>query len=154
MIIPQIDSQVRELLALPSVSQIGLVVKNVKKTVAFYSEVWNVDPFKIIEPDYTDRTYRGMPGNFKMRIALAPFGPVQLELIEPLAGESIYNEFLEQKGEGLHHLGFDVDNMEDRISASEKIGIQVLQSGRRIGAAFAYMDTEALSGFIMEFIER
>lgn len=152
--IPRIDSQARDLLALPSVSQIALVVKDVNKAIDFYREVWNVGPFRVFETEYTDRTYRGKPGNFEMRIALAPFGTVYLELIEPLEGESIYDEFLEKNGEGLHHLGFDVDDIEDRISAMEKIGVQVLQSGKSPEVAFAYMDTMALSGFIMEFIER
>ena len=150
----RIDSQARELLALPGVTQIGLVVRDMNKAVEFYRETWNIGPFRIFQTEYTDRTYRGKPGNFKMRIALTPFGPVQLELIEPLEGESIYDEFLEQKGEGLHHLGFKVDRIENRISAMEKIGIQVLQSGKSHEVAFAYMDTLALSGFIMEFIER
>lgn len=152
--ITRIDPQDREFLALPHVSQIGVVVKDLHKAIEFYSKVWNMGPFKVFEPEYTDRTYRGKPGNFKMRIALAASGPVQLELIEPLEGETIYDEFLEKKGEGIHHLGFDVDRIEDRISAMKKMGIQVLQSGKRPGVAFAYMDTEALSGFIMEFIER
>ena len=152
--IPRIDSQTRELLDLPSVSQIALVVKDVNKAIDFYREVWNVGPFRVFETEYTDRTYRGNPGNFRMRIALASLGAIYLELIEPLEGESIYDEFLEKNGEGLHHLGFDVERIEDRISAMEKIGIQVLQSGKSPEVAFAYMDTMALSGFIMEFIER
>jgi len=152
--IPRIDPKDLELLALPSVSQIGVVIKEMHPAMEFYSEVWNVGPFKIFEPEYTDQTYRGKPGNFKMRIALAPFGPVQLELIEPLEGDTIYGEFLEKKGGGLHHLGFDVDRIEDRITAMQKMGIEVLQSGKRPGVAFAYMDTEPLTGIIMEFIER
>jgi 4-hydroxyphenylpyruvate dioxygenase-like putative hemolysin len=152
--IPHIDPEDRELLALPAVSQIGVVVKEMHPAIDFYSEVWNVGPFKIFEPEYTDQTYRGKPGNFKMRIALASLDPVQFELIEPLEGDTIYDEFLEKKGEGLHHLGFDVDRIEDRITAMQKMGIEVLQSGKRPGVAFAYMDTEPLAGIIMEFIER
>ena len=152
--IPRIDPEDRELLALPSVSQIGVVVKEMHPSMEFYSEVWNLGPFKIFEPEYTDQTYRGKPGNFKMRIALAPLGPVQFELIEPLEGDTIYDEFLEKKGGGLHHLGFDVDRIEDRIAAMQKMGIEVLQGGKRPGVAFAYMDTEPLTGIIIEFIER
>ena len=152
--IPPVDPKVRELLALPAVSQIGLVVRDARKAVAFYGDVLNVAPFKVFEPEYSDRTYRGNPGNFRMRIALAMLGTVQLELIEPLEGESIYDEFMEKSGEGLHHLGFDIDRFDDRIAAMEKIGIEVLQSGRRPGVAFAYMDTEPFAGFIIELIER
>lgn len=152
--IPQIDPADRALLALPSVSQIGVVVKDIDSAMAFYTDVMSVGPFKIFEPEYTDKTYRGKPGNFKMRIALAQLGALQFELIEPLEGDTIYDEFLEEKGGGLHHLGFDIENIEDRITAMKKMGIEVLMSGKRPGVAFAYMDTEPLTGIIVEFIER
>ncbi len=54
----------------------------------------------------------------------------------------------------MHHLGFDVDRIEDRITAMQKMGIEVLQSDKRPGGAFTYMDTEPLTGIIMEYIER
>lgn len=146
--------QVQELLALPAPCQIALVVRDLKKAVDFHTNVFKIGPFRIFEPAYTDQTYRGRPGNFRMRLAIAPFGPIDLEIIEPLEGETIYDEFLQKHGEGLHHLGFAVEYLEKRIAAMKKMGIEVLQSGKRPGVSWAYMDTEALAGFPIELIER
>jgi len=55
-------------------------------------------------------TYRGKTGRFKMRVALANAGPVQIELMQPLYDETIYDEFAQRKGYGLHHLGIRTDN--------------------------------------------
>lgn len=104
--------------------------------------------------EYTDRTYRGRRGNFQYRIALAQLGALQLELIQPLEGDSIYGEFLESRGEELHHFGFLIDRIEERIAAMGRMGIGVLQSGKRPGRIWAYMDTEPLAGIIIELRER
>ncbi len=149
-----IDPKVQELLALPAVSQIGMVVRDLQRAVDFHTQVLKIGPFKIFEPLYTDQTYLGKPGNFLMRIAIAPMGPIDLEIIQVLRGETIYGEFLKAHGEGLHHLGFVIKDLAGRIAALKKIGIEVLQSGKRPGAAWAYMDTESLAGYPIELIER
>ena len=149
-----IDPTVQKLLALPPVSQVGVVVRDFEKAVDFYTKILKVGPFKIFEPEYTDRIYRGKPGNFRMRLAIAPIGPIDLEIIKSLEGENIYEEFLQHHGEGLHHLGFVVDHLPERIAALRKMGIEVLQSGRRPGARWAYIDTESLAGYCIELIDR
>jgi methylmalonyl-CoA/ethylmalonyl-CoA epimerase len=148
------DPQIQELLDLPPVSQVGMVVRDLSKAVDFYTRVLKIGPFKIFEPLYTDQTYRGRPGNFLMRLAFAPIGPIDLEIIQPLRGATIYDDFLKAHGEGLHHLGFDTDRLAERIAALQKIGIGVLQSGKRPGASWAYFDTESLAGYPIELIER
>jgi methylmalonyl-CoA/ethylmalonyl-CoA epimerase len=148
------DTSVAKLLGLPPVSQIGIVTRDMDKAIDFCTKVLKFPRFNVFSPDYADRTYRGRPGNFKMRIAIAPLGPVDLEFIEPMHGETIYDEFLQVKGEGLHHLGFVVEDIKGTIDAMKRLGIQVLQSGKRPGVSFAYMDTEPLVGFIVELIER
>jgi len=76
-------------------------------------------------------------------------------LIEPLEGPSVYKEFLAKKGEGLHHLGFLVDDVSGALAAFKKMGIDVLMSGKwRDVSEFYYMDTEAVLGIIYEIIRR
>ena len=89
----------------------------------------------------------------RMRLAIAPWGTVDLELIQPLAGKTIYDEFLAAHGEGMHHLGCVIQRLTERIESLEKIGVQVLQSGKRPGVSWAYMDTAPLAGIIIELIE-
>ncbi|MFW9878257.1 MAG: hypothetical protein ACFFG0_34685, partial [Candidatus Thorarchaeota archaeon] len=69
-------------------------------------------------------------------------------------GESIHQEFLDQGREGFHHVRASVDNLEMVIEKFKEEGIGVLQTGRIISSTYAYMDTEALLGIILEFSKR
>lgn len=155
MILPQIDPRLQRLLALPAPGQIGMVVRNIENSIKAYSSLFGWGPFEIFEHKYSELIYLGKPGNFRYRFALAQISPsLQLEFIENLEGESIYTEFLRTRGEGMHHLGFMVDGIDARIAALKQLGIGVLQSGKRPGRSFAYMDTEPLLGTIIEYRER
>jgi catechol 2,3-dioxygenase-like lactoylglutathione lyase family enzyme len=104
--------------------------------------------------EYADATVHGKATSFKARFGFAQAGPVQIELIQPLEGQTIYDEHLATKGEGLHHLGFLVPDMEERVAEMAKRGVGVLQSGR-IGrsSGFAYLDTSKSAGVILEYIK-
>ena len=74
--------------------------------------------------------------------------------MQPLTGRSLYDECLETKGEGLHHLGYDIEDLEEWIKHYEGKGIGILQSGERPGVKWVYLDTAAYTGMIIELIER
>ena len=150
----KLDPHLKKILSVNEVSQIGIVVRNMEGAIGNYSGIFGIGFPKVFVPEYFNMTYRGKPADFRIKIALGMMGVMQIELIEVLQGNTIYDEFLEKRGEGLHHLGFDVKNMDERIEVLEKLGISVLQSGERIGVRFAYMDTEKIVGVIFEFIER
>ena len=151
-----IDPKALELLALPPPDQIGVVVKDLQKAIEAYTKLLQWGPFEVIEREYDESasTYRGKPGNFKYRIGYTQLGPIQLEMIQPLRGRTIYDEFLETRGEGLHHFGIIIDRIEERVAAMKQMGIEVLQSGRRPGRKYAYMDTEPLIGIIIELRQK
>ena len=148
-----IDPAIRERLGLKEVNQIGIVVRDLEKAIDYYRKL-GFGPFLIAEPDYWDKTYRGRPGDFRIRFAQFMIGSLEVEVVQQVAGRSIYDEFLERNGEGLHHLGFKVTNMDEKIKEFAEMGIEVLQSGRREIARWAYMDTEAIGGVIFELYER
>jgi len=150
----KIDPSLRQVLNLNKVNQIGIVVRDIESAINNYRGIFGIDFPKINVPEYFHRTYKGKPGNFRLKIAHGTMGELDIELIQVLEGETIHNEFLEKRGEGLHHLGFKVKNMHERIKALEKLGIGVLQSGERVGSKFSYMDTEKTIGVIFELIER
>lgn len=89
-----------------------------------------------------------------MEIRVAQVGQVELELIQPLEGESIYKEFLEKKGEGLHHLSFFVHDIDEEEARLTKQGFKALASGRRPGGGFTYFETDRVGGVVMELIQR
>ena len=151
-----VDPKTLEFLGLPPPDQIGVVVRDLQKAIEAYTKLFQWGPFEVIEREYTESasTYRGKPGNFKYRIGYAQLGPIQLEMIQPLRGKTIYDEFLEKRGEGFHHFGILIDRIEERIAAMKQLGIEVLQSGRRPGRKYAYMDTEPLIGIMIELRQK
>ncbi len=79
---------------------------------------------------------------------------IYFEIIQPLSGNTTYKKFLEQKGEGLHHLGFIVDNLDEEMKKFKTNGFTTVQTGRFQGGGFAYFDTQEKFGTILELIER
>ncbi|MBH60942.1 MAG: glyoxalase [Alphaproteobacteria bacterium] len=87
---------------------------------------------------------RGQEIPYSMDTAICWSGKVMWELIEPLDGPTIYEEFLEAHGEGIHHVqgrhnGFDY---EEHVNAFAERGYSILMEGNYEGAKFAYLDTE------------
>ena len=84
-------------------------------------------------------TYRGRPADFVASISFSYAGDTQLELISPVSGESVYTEFLDRAGPGLHHICMDVDDVDAAVGAAE-----VVQRGTMPGGMeFAYVSAEA-----------
>jgi len=126
------------------ITQVDLVVKDVQKTVENYWNILGIGPWDIYElqaPLLSEVTYRGKPAQFSMKLGVATVGTVQLELIEPVSGDSIYSDFLAEYGEGPHHLQFTTDNIDETTQVMVKEGFPLLMSGRIGDGAFAFYDT-------------
>jgi catechol 2,3-dioxygenase-like lactoylglutathione lyase family enzyme len=150
---------IREILQLPSVTQIGIVVANLDELVAFYQEKLHFGRFERISDfqklGYKETYYKGVPERFNAYYAFFRLGTMEIEVIQPLEGRSIHRDFLNSGRQGLHHLGFDVyGDFNERIEVYAKNGIQVLMSGRAPNRKFAYLDTEKVAGIIVELIDR
>jgi len=91
-------------------------------------------------------TYRGRPADFVADISLSYAGDTQLELIAPVTGESIYTEFLDRAGAGLHHVcmeATDADAFDAALRDAERNGAPVVQQGVMPGGMrFAYVSAE------------
>jgi catechol 2,3-dioxygenase-like lactoylglutathione lyase family enzyme len=141
------------------IAQIGIVVRDLDRGVAAYSELLGLTGWKgyTYGPELLrDMTYRGSVGTFSMRIALSGADPV-VELVEPVDGPSIYDEWLAEHGEGLHHVGVEVPSIAEAIDRARVAGYEVLQSGRGYGldgdGGFAYLDTFSAVRVIVELLE-
>lgn len=140
---------------LPPVEQIGIVVKDMDRAIEYYTSTFGWGPFSIHEVGMEGAMLRGRPTTAKIKVAFAQSGPVQLELIQPLEGENIYTEFLDGKGEGLHHLGFQVDDLDNILAELAKDGIEPVfhHSYPEVGISFAYLNTDRIGGVMFELIE-
>lgn len=142
------------------VGQIAVVVRSLDHALERYWRFLGVGPWSV----YTygpavmrEMTYMGKPGSFTMRIALAQAGGVVFELIEHLEGDTIYRDFLERHGEGIHHMGVYVPKLHEAVEAAVAEGYRVLQSGygygKRGDGGFAYLATDDDLGATIELIE-
>jgi len=142
------------------IDQMALIVRDLDESLRRYWETLGIGPWKVYTygPPLVPRmTYRGKVQTYRMRLAFTQVGNLQLELIQPLLGESIYQEHLDRRGEGLHHIGVFVASLDDAISEATKNGYVVIQSGRGYGkggdGGYAYLDTEESLGTTLELIE-
>ncbi len=115
------------------INQVAIVVKDVRIVVENYWNILGIGPWEIYlweAPLVYERKYHGKPAWAREKIALAQVGAVQLELVQPVEGDSIYRDFLMEHGEGLHHMNFLVDDVDKTAEILAKEGFPTLQSGR------------------------
>lgn len=137
-----------------AISQIGVVVRDVKKMVEIYHKTLGWGPWNIYiaEPPLLHSTMlRGKPTEFTFMNAETHVGPVDFEFIQPLEGPSIYKEFLEQHGEGVHHIACMGAGYEENLENFAKMGLTPLMSGA-IGDSikFYYLESEPLLKIVLE----
>ncbi len=149
-----VNRKLVEELDLPSVSQVGIVIKDMDETIDYYENVLGLDTFVRPEITYLEKYYYGDPVDSEWIMGFSSLGSVELELIQPITGPTIYHDFLKEKGEGLHHLGFDVDDIKEKIALCKKLGIEIIQGGKGATSQFEYLDTEKTGGVIFELIQR
>ncbi len=118
-----------------------------KKLIKFSSEI-NVMDVKVNKNIFKEKIEP-----FKIRLALTKIGNTQIEFIQPLEGKSIYKNFLEEKGGGLHHVGFFVKNIEEAMKSMEAKDIKQLINMNVLGVKCAYYDTMDKFGHHVEIIE-
>jgi catechol 2,3-dioxygenase-like lactoylglutathione lyase family enzyme len=142
---------------IPSLHQIGIVVKDLDKTVKDYWEILGIGPWTILgmkPPAVYDRAYHGKPASFEIKAAFAQVGDVELELMQTMAGHTAYDDFSAQHGEGANHLQYLVDSAEIIDKHAEimaKKGFPSLMSGRfGNNGGFNYLDTVNALGTIWE----
>lgn len=135
------------------IRQVGVIVKNLEKTVEYLSSL-GLGPFTIRTATHPSATVRGKKTSYEVKIALAQQGHMQLELIEYQKGETIHKEFLEEKGEGLHHILFKVRDIDTTLDRFVQEGIKVLQQDRFSGGGgIAYLGTDEIGGIVIEVVQ-
>ncbi len=142
-----------------AVDQVAVVVRDLDAAMRKYSDEFGIGPWSVytFSPDWIQAmTFRGKEQGYTMKLALADAGGMMYELIEPVEGPNSYQEFLDESGEGLHHLGYFVEDIDEAIEEMEQKGYPLLQSGRGFGVdgdgGYAYFETEKSLGCIIEAI--
>ena len=139
------------------VTQLGFVVRDIDEKMEHYSKILGVKPWDVytFSPETGVRNFKWKGEeveDFEFKIALAKFGGVQFELIEPVKNVPIYQDFLREKGEGIHHIKQMVrkENKEESIENFKKHGLDPICGGNIDEDYFTYFGTEDELGVIWE----
>jgi len=127
---------------------ICIVVRDIEKAKKYYQSI-GIGPWMDYPPlvEYTKLNVMDEKGFFATRFVYTQIGNLQLQLAQPGEGRSIYKDFLEKNGEGVFHIGFEVQDIETVDKQLREAGMNVLASGRRDdGSGFSYLDTREQAG--------
>ncbi|HZK33826.1 MAG TPA: VOC family protein [Bacillota bacterium] len=136
--------------------QVGLVVRDIEKTAGNFAEVFGIKMPDISITDTIDKAeteYKGKPSHARAKLAFIDMGGMQLELIEPDDHPSTWREFLDEHGEGIHHIALNIKGMKDTLAYLENNGMPLVQKGEYTGGRYAYIDSSDRLGMIIELLE-
>ncbi|SDL63464.1 methylmalonyl-CoA epimerase [Sediminibacillus halophilus] len=105
------------------IAHIGIAVRAINESLPFYQDVLGLTVEKVEKVD-----------SEQIKVAFLKIGETRLELLEPLNEKSSIHRFLDKKGEGVHHLAFEVDDLEERLSEYRRQGIRLLNETPVAGA--------------------
>ena len=138
------------------IRQNGYVVRDIEAALRHWTQVLGVGPFFYIERvPVEDFRYRGASSDVDVSIALSNSGPLQIELIQPRnEAPSLWRDFLEAGNEGLQHVAYWTETMDEELERIAERGLEIGQSGS-IGenGRFVYLSTESHPGTVVEVSE-
>lgn len=137
---------------IPGINQIGICVKDVVRTAENYWNLLGIGPWEIREwgnQALFDRTYYDKPAWGRERLAHAYLGDLELELVQPVEGDSVYQDWIDEHGEGIHHLKFLCDDIDEVVRLLTEQGFTSIQGGHFGGpkekaGGFNYIDIPPL----------
>jgi len=128
------------------VDHIGIAVKNLEETLKFYEDVLGMECTGKEEVDEQ-----------KVRVAFLPVGDSEVELLESTDPEGPIAKYIDKKGEGIQHIAFRVDNIEQAIETMKEKGIRMIDEKPRYGAGgakIAFCHPKSTGGVLVELSER
>jgi len=139
-----------------AITQVGIVVGDIERAAQTYADLFGVpvSQVRITEPPAKGRwEYRGLPCRGRAKLAFFKSGSLSIELVEPVGGPTTWREFLEEHGQGVHHVAIHVEGIQKVLGALAQRGIHAIQSGDYKGGRYAYVDARESIGLIIELLE-
>ncbi len=134
------------------ICQIAIVVRDIEKTARNIADAFGMNTPRIyslppVEDAHT--RYRGSLTTTRSKLAVFQMGPIMFELIQPDNEPSSWKEFLERSGEGVHHIGFMVDDLQGTLDFLAKKGMPERHSGDYPGGRYVFVESEEQLGVIL-----
>jgi methylmalonyl-CoA/ethylmalonyl-CoA epimerase len=128
------------------IDHIGIAVRDLKKAASLYS-----DAFGLSVSDELDAPER------KLRIAFTEISGTKLEFLMPTDNESVVAKFIDKRGEGIHHISFEVDDIEKAISELKSKGVELVDEKPRLGVEgdkIVFLQPKSTLGVLIELKEK
>jgi methylmalonyl-CoA/ethylmalonyl-CoA epimerase len=128
------------------IDHIGIAVRDLKKAAGLYS-----DAFGLSVSDEIDASKR------KLRIAFTEISGTKLEFLMPTDNESVVAKFIDKRGEGIHHICFEVDDIEKAISELKSKGVELVDEKPRLGVEgdkIVFLKPKSAFGVLIELKEK
>lgn len=138
---------------------IGVLVHDIDKAMEYYSKELNIGPWESFGELRENAEYYGKPHTLCYKAAMAPFGSLQLELIQPTEPGSVFYDDLQERGEGVHHVCIAVDDIEKTeaecrekgFTIVDKVPMYEMEPGFSLG--FIFIDSDKVGGMKLELVQ-
>jgi methylmalonyl-CoA/ethylmalonyl-CoA epimerase len=124
------------------IEHIGIAVRNLETAIIFYEKVFGLECYNIEEV-----------ADQNVRTAFFLVGQTKIELLQSTDPEGTISKFIEKKGEGIHHIAFAVEEIEEQLAHAEKMGVKLIDNTPRKGAEgldIAFLHPKSTSGVLIE----
>ena len=137
-----------------NIFQVGLMVRDIDKAIEYYQSL-GMGPFQILSLGTRERFMFGkLTNDVRPKVMAAQLGQVQLKLVEPAGGVSLWKEALDTRGEGIHHISFVVNDIDKETVKLVEKGLKIIAEGRFLnGGGYTYFDTAGVGGVVLELIQ-
>ena len=126
------------------INHVAISVSDIEETISFY-----VNTFGISQPEITNLQDHGV------KAALVRVGGSQLEFIQPLQDTGGVASFIEKRGEGVHHICFEMDNLNQSLEKLQQAGINLIDKTTRVGLSgnIAFIHPKSTGGVLIELVD-
>jgi len=126
------------------ITEVGVAVKDLEKSARRFVDVLGAQAGEVI----TVKRYQ-------MRYRMCRLGQVDFEIMEPIGDGGLMADFIKKRGEGLHHVAFGVESLQESLNFLKGNGIRLIDEKPQDlhGAKFAFVHPSSFSGVMMELIE-
>ena len=126
------------------IDHVGVAVKDIEAVLAFFNKVFDVPDAEIV-----------LMEDQGVRATLIEVGQTRLELLEPTGQESGVGRFIERRGEGLHHLAFNVTDISGKLQTLQTLGVDLIDQTPREGLSgtIAFVHPRSVFGILTELVE-
>jgi methylmalonyl-CoA/ethylmalonyl-CoA epimerase len=127
------------------IEHIGIAVKNLEQAIQTFEKLLNTNCYKIEEVQ-----------DQKVKTAFLKVGETKIELLEATSSDSPIAKFIDKRGEGIHHIAFEVENLENKLTELKELNFQLIDDKPKIGAEnflIAFVHPKSVNGVLTEFCQ-